>query len=67
VRDADVRVASNPVSEGYVATVLLERSRDIDPDVRRAILDARGELVEGGRPVESYRRVGLDEALALLG
>lgn len=66
-RDADVRVASNPVSEGYVETVLLERSREIDPDVRRAILAARGELVEGGAPVESYRRIGLDEALALLG
>jgi hypothetical protein len=67
VRDADVRVRSNPVSEGYVETVLLERSKDIDPDVRRAILAARGELVEDGAPVESYRRAGLDEALALLG
>ena len=67
VRDADVRVRSNPVSEGYVETVLLERSKDIDLDVRRAILAARGELVEDGAPVESYRRAGLDEALALLG
>jgi hypothetical protein len=66
-RDADVRVRSNPVSEGYVETVLLERSKDIDPDVRRAILAARGELVEDGAPVESYRRAGLDQALALLG
>jgi len=27
---------------------------------------ARRALVEDGRPVESYRRVGLDEALGLL-
>jgi hypothetical protein len=28
--------------------------------------DARVALVEGGRPVETYRAVALDEALALL-
>ena len=48
-------------------TVLLERSREIEPDVRRASLDARTDLVEDGVPVESYRRIELDEALALLG
>ncbi len=66
VPDADVRIASNPVTEGYVETVL-ERSREIDPDVRRAIGLERRELVEDGTPVESYRRIELDEALALLG
>ena len=67
VREGDVRIASNPVTEGYVETVLLERSREIEPDVRRAILDARTDLVEDGVPVESYRRIELDEALALFG
>ena len=66
VPNADVRIASNPVTEGYVETVL-ERSREIDPDVRRAIGLGRRELVEDGTPVESYRRIELDEALALLG
>ena len=61
-----MRIASNPVAEGYVETVL-ERSREIDPDVRRAIGLGRRELVEDGTPVESYRRIELDEALALLG
>jgi hypothetical protein len=66
VPDADVRIASNPVTEGYVETVL-ERSEEIDPAVRRAIRLGRRALVEGGVPVESYRRIDLGEALALLG
>jgi hypothetical protein len=66
VEDADVRIASNRVAEGYVETVL-ERSREIDPAARHAIGLARRALVEDGVPVESYRRIELDEALALLG
>jgi hypothetical protein len=45
----------------------LERSGEIDPDVRRAISLARQDLVEDGVPVESYRRIDLAEALGLLG
>jgi hypothetical protein len=56
VRDADVRIASNPVSEGYVDGVL----------ERAGITLARNDLIEGGVPVETYRRIGLDEALGLL-
>jgi hypothetical protein len=58
VADADVRIAGNPVVEGYVDTVLEhskatgERNRDV--------------LIEEGVPVETYRRVELDEALTLL-
>jgi len=66
VDGSDVRIAGNPVAEGYVETVL-ERSEEIDPAVRRAIRLGRRALVEGGVPVESYRRIDLDEALALLG
>jgi hypothetical protein len=44
VRDADVRIASNPVSE------------------RRRVR----ALVEDGAPVESYRRIALEETLGLL-
>ena len=90
VEDADVRIASNPVSEGYVEAVLdpearmarlraegaggqaradtiALRSGEVAPAVRRQISLARRELVEDGVPVETYRRIELDEALALLG
>jgi hypothetical protein len=58
VRDADVRIRSNPVSEGYVDAVL-------DPETR--LVRARSDLIEGGVPVETYRRITLDQALGLLG
>jgi hypothetical protein len=58
VAGGDVRIASNPVSEGYVDKVL-----DAEPQIKAS----RRELVEDGVPVETYRRIGLDEALALLG
>jgi hypothetical protein len=58
VADADVRIAGNPVVEGYVETVL-ERSNQTGWREREG-------LVEDGVPVETYRRIDLDEALALL-
>jgi hypothetical protein len=90
VRDPDVRITSNAVTEGYVEAILdpearMERLRaegaggqlradtialragEVAPDVRKEIGLARRELVEHGVPVETYRRVELDEALALLG
>ena len=63
--DADVRIASNSVTEGYVEAVL-ERSGEIEPELRSEITLARRELFVDGVPVESYRRIGLDEALGLL-
>jgi hypothetical protein len=84
----DVRIASNPVTEGYVEAVLEPEARmerlsaegghearveatalragEVEPDVRREIRLARRELLEDGVPVETYRRIELDEALALL-
>jgi hypothetical protein len=90
VADADVRIASNPVAEGYVEAILdpearMERLRaeggeaaaraetiavragEVASDVRRQIRLAREDLLEDGVPVETYRRIELDEALALLG
>jgi hypothetical protein len=64
-RDADVRIASNHVTESYVAGVL-EQSRDVAAGERDRIAAARARLVEADRPVETYRRVELDEALGLL-
>jgi len=42
------------------------RAGEVEPDVRREIRLARRELLEDGVPVETYRRIELDEALALL-
>jgi hypothetical protein len=89
VRDADVRIASNPVSEGYVDAVLDPEARlahlrgtnggdgaraaaiaarlaEVAPEERRRVKRARRDLVEGGVPVETYRRIALDQALGLL-
>ena len=89
VEEADVRIESNPVTEGYVESILdpearLERLRaedpdnrliaaielrmgEVEPDMRARILAAREPLREDGAPVETYRRLELDEALARLG
>ena len=64
-RDGDVWIAGNDVTETYVEGVL-EQSRDVPSGERDRIAAARQSLLEGGRPVESYRRVDLDEALGLL-
>jgi hypothetical protein len=108
--DAEVEIASNPVTEGYVEAILdpeariemlraeaaeaeadaasdagarsgAARSRalrariaaietrlgEVDRDVRERILRGRSELLRDGVPVETYRRIDLDEALGLLG
>jgi hypothetical protein len=65
VRDADVRIASNDVVETYVAGVLAQ-SEEVPGGERERAAAARAGLREDGRPVETYRRVGLDEALGLL-
>jgi hypothetical protein len=89
VRDADVRIAGNEVTEGYVEAILDPESRmarlregdegeralaeaiarragEVAPEQRAEVAATRGDLLEDGRPVETYRRIGLDEALALL-
>jgi len=64
-RDGDVAIASNEVTESYVSGVL-EQSRDVPAGERERIAAARRQLLEGERPVETYRRIVLDEALGLL-
>jgi len=89
VRDADVRIVGNPVTERYVNAVLepeaglpelragdaptrayaeaiAARVGEVEPGVRSEIREARAGLVENGVPVETYRRIDLDDALALL-
>jgi hypothetical protein len=63
VRDADVLVAGNDTTESYVAAVL-EQSTELAPGSREKLGLARSALHERDRPVESYRRLTLDEALA---
>ena len=65
VRDADVAIGSNDVVETYVEGVL-EQSEEVPLAERERIAAARAGLVEDGRPVETHRRIALDEALALL-
>jgi hypothetical protein len=88
VEDADVRIAGNPVTEGYVEAILDPETRiarlraegneeraaaiavragEVDRDSRQRVLARRRDLIEDGVPVESYRRIGLDEALGRLG
>ena len=100
VEDADVEIAGNAVTEGYVEAILdpetrIERLRaeadkrpggrgsvgaldtriasiearlgEVERDIRTRILRGRGDLLQDGVPVETYRRIGLDEALGLLG
>jgi hypothetical protein len=115
VAAADVEIASNPVTEGYVEAVLDPETRiarlraeaeaaeaaapsaaeaaaagalaadparvqalrariaaiesrigEVPRDDRLRVLRARRDLLRDGRPVETYRRIGLDEALGLL-
>jgi hypothetical protein len=98
VTGADIRIRSNPITEGYVEAILDPETRiaklraeaagngaadvgalrarvaaiearlgEVEPEVRQPILRSRSDLLEGGVPVETYRRLGLDQALALLG
>jgi hypothetical protein len=88
VEDGDVRIASNPVTEGYVEAILdpeariarlraegneqradaiAARAGEVDRDSRQRILAGRRDLAGDGVPVETYRRIGLDEALGRLG
>jgi hypothetical protein len=65
VARADVRITGNAVTEAYVQGVL-ERSTSVPESERAALADARPALLEDGRPVETYRRIAVDEALTLL-
>jgi hypothetical protein len=76
VADADVRIAGDAVTDGYVAAILNGEAGDFGPvehnlgeveqQVRESIAVTRRELVSDGRTVETYRRLTLDEALGAL-
>jgi hypothetical protein len=66
VPNADVTVRGTSVTESFVDRTLQE-ARDIPVAAREAIGATRPALDDDGAPVESYRRLELDEALRLLG
>ena len=87
VEDADVRIAGNQVTEGYVEAILDPEARmarlraqgeekradaiavragEVARDSRQRVLAGRRDLAEDGVPVETYRRIGLEEALERL-
>ena len=56
---------SEDAASAYAHTIA-SRAGEVDAAERARIGRARDELKENGRPVETYRRIGLDEALGLL-
>ncbi len=87
VREPDVRIAGNDITEGYVravldpeellrtlgdpaqdpyAAVIARRAGEAPSEARARLLASRDLLREGGRPVETYRRLSLEQALKLL-
>jgi hypothetical protein len=74
ITEAYVRAVLDP--EGLVATIgdaadpyavaVERRAAEVAPAVRAQLLASRERLREKGRPVESYRRLTVDEALASL-
>jgi hypothetical protein len=65
VRDADVAVTGNAVTERYVAAVL-DALAPLTDDDRAAIRARRDTQLDNGIPTETCRRLTLDEALALI-
>ena len=65
VAACDVRITGNPVTEGYVNDVIESSAAKLEFD--RAGLEAgRRALHRDGSPVESFRRIDLEDALSLL-
>ena len=59
-----VAMTADP-ADAYAATVA-RRAAEVAPELRARVLASRQHLWEKERPVESYRRLTLDEALASL-
>lgn len=63
--DTLARDAEGSGLEAY-ARLVRARASEVAPDERARIQQERASLIEDGRPVETYRRVDLDDALAML-
>jgi hypothetical protein len=66
VADADVEIGGDLATEDYVAAVL-DQSGPLDAAALARMRVDRAALFRDGRPVETFRRLTLDAALALLG
>ncbi len=65
VKDADLSVAGNETTESYVYDVL-DQSETMEATVREDIRQRRKNILENDRPIETYRRLTMEEALAKL-
>lgn len=65
VDGADVRITGTRETEEWVAAVI-RASRGFDGVSERALGNRRVAVVEGGRPIETYRRLPLNAALRAL-
>jgi hypothetical protein len=61
VADPDVRIKGSAVTESFVTALLHSRTAGVG-----AMGQARRILLEDGRPIETYRRLSMTEAMALL-
>ena len=60
------RLRQGDEDERALAEAVARRAGEVAPELRAPVAAARAELIEDGRPVETYRRIAVDEALALL-
>jgi hypothetical protein len=65
VAGGDIRVTGNAATERYVGAVI-DALDPLPDDARLALRARRTALLENGAPVERYRRLTRDQALALL-
>jgi hypothetical protein len=69
ILDPEVRMAKLREGSGgdrARAEAIGARAGEVEPEQRRRLLESRQVLMDDGRPVETYRLIGLDEALASL-
>jgi len=67
ILDPEARMARlRAEGEQERAEAIAVRASEVDRDSRQRVLAGRRELAEDGVPVETYRRIGLDEALGRL-
>jgi hypothetical protein len=63
--EADVTVRGNEHSERYVSNNIAA-STSVPEPTRDQMIAERRDLIDGGRPLETYRRVSCDDALGLI-
>jgi hypothetical protein len=63
---AELREAEADAVRARIASIEA-RLGEVERDVRLTLLRERRDLLRDGRPVETYRRIALEEALGLLG